>query len=109
MESSQDAIVSTSLGGTITSWNPAAERMFGYTSAEIMGKPIARLAPQERADQIRAVLARISAGQPVDPLETDSLRKDGTVFPVSLIVSPVRNAGGEVVGAGRRKLKQSLK
>jgi PAS domain S-box-containing protein len=99
VESSQDAIVSKSLDGNIASWNPAAERMFGYSSDEIIGKPGSLLGPEDRADEIRDILAKVSAGQPVEPLETVRVRKDGTVFPVSLTISPVRDADGEVIGA----------
>jgi PAS domain S-box-containing protein len=99
VESSDDAIVARTLDGTITSWNPAAERMFGYSSAEIVGKPISLLTPEDRAGERISILAKISAGHPVENLETIRIRKDGTVFPVSLTVSPIRDAGGAVVGA----------
>jgi PAS domain S-box-containing protein len=99
VESSQDAIVSKSLDDIITSWNPAAESMFGYSSQEIIGKPGTLLSPEDRADEVTAILAKVAAGEPVEPLETVRLRKDGTVFPVSLTVSPIRDAGGEVIGA----------
>jgi PAS domain S-box-containing protein len=99
VESSHDAIVSESLDDIITSWNPAAERMFGYSSEEIIGKPGTLLGPEDRTDEITAILAKVGAGVPVEPLETVRVRKDGTVFPVSLTVSPIRDAGGEVIGA----------
>src|SRR5664280_1116375 len=98
VKSSEDAIISGSLDGLITSWNPAAERMLGYSSAEIVGKPASFLTPKDRAGEIQAVLAKISAGQHVESLETKRVRKDGTVFPVSLSVSSIRDAGGAVVG-----------
>jgi PAS domain S-box-containing protein len=99
VESSQDAIISKSLDGSIASWNPAAERLFGYSGEEIIGKPGRLLGPEDRADEIVDILAKIGAGQPVEPLETVRVRKDGTLFPVSLTVSPVRDADGEVIGA----------
>jgi PAS domain S-box-containing protein len=98
VEGSEDAIISGSLDGSITSWNPAAETMYGYASAEVVGKPAKFLTPRDRKGEIQAVLAKIKAGQHVEHLETKRVRKDGTVFPVSLTVSPIRDAGGAVVG-----------
>ena len=98
VESSDDAIVSGSLDGIITSWNPAAERMYGYASDEIVGKPAEYLTPQDRTREIKTILARIEASQHVQHLATKRVRKDGTVFPVSLTVSPIRDADGTIVG-----------
>ncbi|HZL05957.1 MAG TPA: PAS domain S-box protein, partial [Coriobacteriia bacterium] len=98
VESSDDAIISGSLDGIIMSWNPAAERMLGYSSAEIVGRPASVLTPKDRAGEVAAVLEQIKAGQHVESFETKRVRKDGTVFPVSLTVSPIRGAGGAVVG-----------
>jgi len=98
VESSDDAIVSGSLDGIITSWNPAAERMYGYASDEIIGKSAEYLTPQDRTTEIKTILARIEAGQHVQHLATKRVRKDGTVFPVSLTVSPIRDADGTIVG-----------
>jgi PAS domain S-box-containing protein len=99
VESSDDAIIGRTLDGIVTSWNPAAERMFGYSSQEIVGKPIDLLSPKDRAGEMVSILAKISAGRPVDNFETVRVRKDATVFPVSLTVSPIRYADGAVVGA----------
>ena len=99
VESSDDAIIGRDLAGIITSWNPAAARMFGYSSAEIIGKPIDLLTPDDRAREAKAVLARVKAGQPVEHLETLRIRKDGTPVPVSLTVSPIHDPDGAVVGA----------
>jgi len=99
VESSDDAIVARTLVGIITSWNPAAERMFGYSSAEIVGKPIDLLTPEDRAGERISIVAKISAGHPVENFETIRIRKDGTVFPVSLTTSPIRDDKGTVVGA----------
>src|ERR1035437_9190097 len=99
VEFSGEAIFGRTLDGIITSWNPAAERMYGYSSEEIVGKPINLLIPEERTGEIEAILAKISAGQPVEHLETIRVRRDGTVFPVSLSVSPINGADGAVVGA----------
>jgi PAS domain S-box-containing protein len=98
VESSDDAIVSGSLDGIITSWNPAAERMYGYSSEEIVGKPARCLTPADLTTEIEAVLAKIEAGQRVEHLATRRVRRDGTVFPVSLTVSPVCDADGAIVG-----------
>src|SRR5674476_197064 len=98
VESSDDAIISGSLDGIITSWNPAAERMYGYSSAEIIGKPADFLTPADRTTEIEAVLEQIKAGRHVEHLSTKRVRKDGTVFPVSLAVSPIRDAEGAVIG-----------
>ena len=99
VEYSDDAIVARALDGTITSWNPAAERMFGYSSAEIVGRPISLLTPEDRVGERISILAKISGGHPVENFETMRIRKDGTVFSVSLTISPIRDAGGVVVGA----------
>ena len=98
VESSDDAIVGGSLDGLVTSWNPAAVRMYGYASEEIVRKPARVLIPEDRKSEIKAVLARIEADQHVEHLETKRVRKDGTVFPVSLTVSPIRDADGAIVG-----------
>jgi PAS domain S-box-containing protein len=98
IESSGDAIIGGSLDGLVTSWNPAAERMYGYTGEEIIGKPAKLLTPKNRQGEIKAVLSRIRAGKHVENLESERVRKDGTVFPVSLTVSPIRDADGAVVG-----------
>ncbi|HEX7537319.1 MAG TPA: PAS domain S-box protein [Dermatophilaceae bacterium] len=98
VEGSDDAIVSGSLDGIITTWNPAAERMYGYSSEEIIGRPAEVLTPAESADEVKAALAEVKAGRRVVRLETKRVRKDGTVFPVSLVVSPIHSGSAEVVG-----------
>jgi PAS domain S-box-containing protein len=99
VENSNDAIVAKTFDGIVTSWNPAAERMYGYSSEEMLGTSIERLSPEDRTGEITSILARIKAGQPVEHFETLRVRKDGTVFPVLLTVSPIRHANGVVVGA----------
>ena len=99
VEFSGEAIFGRTLDGIITSWNPAAERMYRYSSEEIVGKSINILIPEDRTGELEAILAKISAGQPVEHLETTRVRKDGTAFPVSLSVSPINGADGAVVGA----------
>jgi len=99
VESSEDAIIGETLEGVITSWNPAAVRMFGYSSAEIIGKSVGLLTPEDRKAEIRDVLARVGAGQHVENFETMRVRKDGTVFPASVTLSPICDAEGVIVGA----------
>ncbi|HEY5248447.1 MAG TPA: PAS domain S-box protein [Dermatophilaceae bacterium] len=99
VENSDDAIIGKTLGGTILSWNPAAERMYGYSSREVIGRSIEVLAPTDRAGEIIAMLARIQSGESVDHFETVRLRKDGSSIRVSISESPIRAEDGEVVGS----------
>jgi PAS domain S-box-containing protein len=101
VESSDDAIVTKDLNGIITSWNAAAERMFGYTAAEAIGRSIRMLIPEELQDEEDMVLARIRAGAKIDHFETVRQRKDGSRLSISLTVSPIRNQHGEIVGASK--------
>jgi PAS domain S-box-containing protein len=101
VDSSDDAIVSKDLNGIVTSWNPAAEAMFGYSRAEMLGQSIRRLIPDDRQQEEDEVLSRIRRGDRVDHYETIRRRKDGTLFPVSLTVSPIRSQDGTVVGASK--------
>ena len=102
VEYSDDAIIGTTLDGTITSWNPAAERMYGYSSEEIIDKPIL-LIQEDRADEMSVILSKIMQGEHVDHLETTRVRKDGTTIKVSLTVSPIHDGNGDadspIVGA----------
>ena len=100
VESSDDAIVSKNLDGIITSWNRRAERMFGYSASEAIGQSIILIVPPDRRDEEAHVLASIRAGRPVE-LETIRRRKDGTTVPISLMVSPVKDADGRIVGASK--------
>ena len=99
IEFSGEAIISTTLGGTITSWNPAAEKMFGYCADEITGKSDTLLIPQDRTHEVSDIMARVSAGEPVESHETVRIRKNGTMFPVSLTITPIRDSDGTVTGA----------
>src|SRR5262245_6492160 len=101
VESSDDAIVGKDLDGMITSWNRGAERLFGYTAAEVVGKSIAVIIPPERFSEEERVLEKIRNGQRVEPLETQRQRKDGTLVDVSITVSPIKDANGEIVGASK--------
>jgi len=99
VENSNDAIIGKTLSGVVTSWNPAAEKMYGYSSEEIIGKFIHILNPEDRTGEIGSILAKIKAGQPVEHFETVRVRKDGTRFPVSLSIAPIHEEDGAVVGA----------
>lgn len=101
VEHCEDAIISVSLSGTVTSWNSGATRLFGYTSPEIVGQPITRLIPPEHHSEEDLILERISAGEIVSPFETRRLRKDGVALDVSLTVSPVKGRQGDVVGISK--------
>jgi PAS domain S-box-containing protein len=101
LESSGDAIVSKDLDGIILTWNPGAERLFGYTASEVIGMPITILIPVERREEEPAILERIRRGERVDPYDTVRQRKDGTFVEISLTVSPIKHPGGEVIGASK--------
>lgn len=101
VESSDDAIVSKDLNGIITSWNKAAEGMFGYTAEEAVGQSITLIIPSERKDEEKNILARIGRGERIDHFETVRQRKDGTRLDVSVTISPVRDFCGRVIGLPR--------
>jgi PAS domain S-box-containing protein len=117
VESSDDAIVSKDLNGIIASWNKGAERLFGYTAMEVIGKPVAILIPPGRGDEEPYILERIRRGEQVDHYETVRRRKDGSEIDISLTVSPIRDKSGKVIGAskiardisGRRQAEERLK
>jgi two-component system cell cycle sensor histidine kinase/response regulator CckA len=99
IDSADDGIISKTLEGTVTSWNSAAERIFGYSAEEMIGASIYRLIPQELQSEEHMILDRISRGERVERYETTRLRKDGTRISIELTISPVRNADGVIVGA----------
>ena len=101
IQSSEDAIISKDLNGIVRSWNPAAERLFGYTAEDMIGQSITKMIPRERLNEETYVLGRIRAGQTVDHFETVRQRKDGRMVDISLTVSPIRNAQGRVIGASK--------
>jgi PAS domain S-box-containing protein len=101
VDSSDDAIISKTLDGVVTSWNQAAERMFGWTEAEAVGQRITLIIPEERLPEEDDVLARLRRGERINHFETVRRTKDGRLVDVSLTVSPVRNAAGHVVGASK--------
>jgi two-component system, LuxR family, sensor kinase FixL len=114
VESSDDAIIGKTLGGIITSWNNAARIMFGYTFEEVVGQPISILFPLDRMNEEEMLVQQIMRGERVDHFETVRRRKDGTELPVSLTISPILDANGQIVGASKiarditeRKLAES--
>ncbi|MET1029166.1 MAG: PAS domain S-box protein [Dongiaceae bacterium] len=101
VESSDDAILTKDLNGIITSWNRGAQRLFGYTADEAIGRPVAMLIPADRYDEEPSILGRIRRGERVDHYETIRRRKDGSLIELSLSVSPLRNRRGVVIGASK--------
>jgi PAS domain S-box-containing protein len=101
VESSDDAIVSKDLNGIIASWNKGAEKIFGYTAEEVIGKSITIIIPDDRTDEEEKILSRIRRGESVDHFETVRQRKDGELLDISLTVSPVRDSNGNVIGASK--------
>lgn len=99
VESSDDAIVAKNIDGIIVSWNPAAERLFGYAAQEMIGQPMRRLLPPDRQGEEDAILARVRAGERVGQFFTVRQHRSGELIEVSVTVSPVRNAAGTIVGA----------
>ncbi|HYJ91595.1 MAG TPA: PAS domain S-box protein [Pyrinomonadaceae bacterium] len=101
IESADDAIISKTLDGIITSWNKAAERIFGYTAEEVIGKPILIIIPQELHDEETQILSRIRNGERTEHFETIRLHKNGTLLHVSLTISPIRTPDGKIIGASK--------
>jgi PAS domain S-box-containing protein len=101
IESADDAIISKTLEGIITSWNKGAERIFGYTADEVIGQPVTILIPEGQEDEEPAILARLSAGERIEHYETIRVRKDGTRIAISLTVSPIKGPNGDIIGASK--------
>ena len=101
VQSSEDAIVGKDLNGIINSWNDSAERLFGYTAEEAIGKPITILIPEERLQEEADILRCLRSGQHVEHFETVRRRKNGTPIEISVAISPVKNSAGEVIGASK--------
>jgi PAS domain S-box-containing protein len=99
--SSDDAIISKDLNGVITSWNKGAQRLFGYTADEMVGKPLMVLIPSDRHGEEVEILRRIRRGDSIEHYETVRQRKDGSLFDISLTVSPIKNAQGKIIGASK--------
>lgn len=101
VESSDDAIITKTIEGIITSWNPAAERLFGYSEAEAIGQPISMLFPPDRLDEEPQIFARLMRGERVEHFETVRISKEGKSIEVSATISLLKNAAGEVVGVSK--------
>ncbi|HEX5606129.1 MAG TPA: PAS domain S-box protein, partial [Candidatus Binatia bacterium] len=101
VESSDDAIVAKDLDGIVKSWNPAAERLFGYTAAEIVGKPITTIIPPDRSDEESRILEQIRRGERIEHYDTVRQRKDGSPVEISLTISPIKDAHGKIIGASK--------
>ncbi len=99
VDSSEDAIIGKTLDGVVLSWNPGAEKLYGYAAGEAIGRFIGFLAPAHRSDEIPDILARIRRGERIDHYETERVRKDGRIVRVSLSVSPVRDDAERIIGA----------
>ncbi len=117
VESSDDAIISKSLSGIIQSWNSAAERIFGYTKAEAVGQPVTILIPEDRLPEETLILEKVRRGERIDHFETVRMHKDGSRVFVSLTVSPIKDAAGQIIGASksarditeRKRIEEDLK
>jgi PAS domain S-box-containing protein len=101
VDSSDDAIVSKTLEGVITSWNAGAERLFGYTAKEAIGQSISMIIPRDRLDEEVDILRRLRAGERIEHYETLRISKDGRHIDVSITISPIRDAGGRTIGASK--------
>ena len=101
VESSHDAIITQSMDGTITGWNGAAERLFGFTAAEAIGKSINMIVPPDRRDEVRNIVERVGRGDPIAHYETSRAHKDGRAVDVSLSISPIRAASGKIIGISK--------
>ncbi len=101
IESSDDAIISKTLEGVITSWNPGAERMFGYTRQEAVGRSMLMLFPPDRVNEEQEILTRIRRGERMEHFETARIRKDGTRIEVSVTISPIKDGHGRIVGVSK--------
>ncbi|MBT9507222.1 PAS domain S-box protein [Rhodoferax sp.] len=101
VESSDDAIISKTLDGIVTSWNPGAQAVFGYSEPEMLGKPMLMLFPPDKSDEERFILEKIMEGEKVDHFETTRVRKDGQHINVSVTISPIRDVSGRIIGASK--------
>src|SRR3989442_516753 len=99
VDSSDDAIIGKTLDGTIVSWNPGAERLYGYTPDEAIGRPISIIVPAERPDELPQILDRLRRGERIEHYRTTRVTKDGERITVSVTISPVRDASGTIIGA----------
>lgn len=101
VHSSEDAIVSKTLEGIVTSWNPGAQKLFGFTAEEMIGQPITKVIPDDRLDEEPAILKKIQNGEMVSHFETQRKNKSGQILEISLTISPIRNEEGKIIGASK--------
>jgi PAS domain S-box-containing protein len=101
VESSDDAIISKTLDGIIVSWNNGAERLYGYTANEVVGRPLSILIPSDHPDELPEIMEQLKLGKHIEHFETKRLRKDGSRVDVSLTISPVKGADGKIIGASK--------
>jgi PAS domain S-box-containing protein len=101
VQGTDDAIIGKNLKGIVTDWNPSAERIFGYTAAEMIGQPITKVIPAERLEEEPLILARLQRGERVDHFETVRMTKSGQPIDVSLTISPIKDSEGHVIGASK--------
>jgi PAS domain S-box-containing protein len=101
VQSSEDAIISKTIQSIVTSWNIAAERIFGYTADEMVGQSILKLLPKDRIDEETHILNRLKKGERVEHFETKRIRKDGKLIDVSITISPIKDASGKILGASK--------
>src|SRR5580700_4050232 len=101
VDSSDDAIISKTLEGVITSWNAGAERIFGYTAKEAIGQHISMIIPRDHLDEETSILARLNRGERINHFDAIRVRKDGTKLEISLSISPVRDSAGKIIGAAK--------
>ena len=99
VESSDDAIITKTLDGTILSWNAGAEGIYGYSAAEVVGRPISLLVPPDRPDELPQILAKLAKGERIAHYQTERVRKDGRRIHISLTISPLMDSEGKIVGA----------
>jgi PAS domain S-box-containing protein len=114
VKSCNDAIIGKTLDGKIVSWNAGAEKLYGYSAAEMIGQPIRMLCPQNRPEEIGELMERIKLGEQVEQVETVRVRKDGSRVEVSVVISPIKDANGQIIGASsvsrdisQRKLEEN--
>ncbi len=101
VESTDDAIISKTLDGVITSWNPGAEKIFGYSADEAIGRPLSIIIPPERVNEEEGILDRMKRGEQIDHLETERIRKDGTRVAIAATISPVRDSQNRLIGISK--------
>lgn len=117
VEDSNDAILSKTLDGIVLTWNHAAEKLYGYTREEMIGRPVASLLPRDRPDEVKHILSRLRRGERISHFETVRVAKDGRMLDVALTISPIRDGGGRLIGAStiardigeRKKAEEALR